>query len=206
MGGDEEWHLQIKSPPEIQLRLKSCISDSMAFRLGAFPRATVASHFPLLNRKNFLVLPLELQVEIRRAIDTRRLRIRVSDGGESYLGMWKNAVDRQRKGIEFQKVVENTVGNDDYDGGDSIADQLEKKSDDFSKILQVPREERDRIQRMQVIHRAAAAIAAARALVGETGFVAEAEAESSSRDSDLSINLNLRNDGGLLEREEGIIN
>ncbi|XP_023514387.1 uncharacterized protein LOC111778665 [Cucurbita pepo subsp. pepo] len=176
----------------------------MAFRLGAFPRATVASHFPLLNRKNFLVLPLELQVEIRRAIDTRRLRIRVSDGGESYLGMWKNAVDRQRKGIEFQKVVENTVGNDDYDGGDSIADQLEKKSDDFSKILQVPREERDRIQRMQVIHRAAAAIAAARALVGETGFVAEAEAESSSRDSDLSINLNLRNDGGLLEREEDL--
>lgn len=133
---------------------------------------------------------------------TRRLRIRVSDGGESYLGMWKNAVGRQRKSIEFQKVVENTVGNDDRNGGDPSADQLEKKSEEFSKILQVPAEERDRVQRMQVIHRAAAAIAAARALVGEAGMVAVGD--SNSRDSNISLNLNSSDDGGLLDGEEAL--
>ncbi|XP_022958887.1 uncharacterized protein LOC111460038 [Cucurbita moschata] len=165
----------------------------MTFRFGVCPRATAISNFPQLNDKNFLVLPLEREVEIRRARGTRRLRIRVSDGEESYLGMWKNAVERQRKANEFRKVVENTVGNDNRNDGDRSDDQLEEKSEEFSKILQVPTEERDKIQRMQVIHRATAAIAAARALVGETRIVA---------DSNTSLNLNSRNDGGLLDREE----
>lgn len=172
----------------------------MAFRLGACPRAT-AFHFPQLNENNFLVLPLDRDVEIRHARGTRRLGIRVSSGGESYLGMWKNALEHQRQSIEFQKVVENTVGNDNRNGGDPIVDQLEKKSDEFSKILQVPTEERDRVQPMQVIHRAAAAIAVARALVGETGLI-----EVSSRDSNFSVNLNSSNNGGLFDREEGMIN
>lgn len=176
----------------------------MAFPLGAFPRAAAACNFPQLGDKNFLVLPLEREVEIRRARGARRLRIRVSDGGESYLGMWKNAVERQRKAVEFQRVVENTAGNGNgaRDGGDGISDQLEKKSEEFSKILQVPREERDRVQRMQVIHRAAAAIAAARSLVGEAGSAAVVE--SSSRDLNISLNLESGNNGGLLQdREEG---
>ena len=46
-------------------------------------------------------------------------------------------------------------------------ESLEKKTEVFNKILEVPKEERDRIQQLQVIHRAAAAIAAARALIKE---------------------------------------
>ncbi|CAA6667226.1 unnamed protein product [Spirodela intermedia] len=40
-------------------------------------------------------------------------------------------------------------------------------TDQFNRILEVPKEERDRVQRLQVIDRAAAAIAAARALIKE---------------------------------------
>ncbi|KAK6161454.1 hypothetical protein DH2020_004835 [Rehmannia glutinosa] len=61
-------------------------------------------------------------------------------GGDSYLDMWKKAVDRERKSVEFEIMAENS---------------------------EVSVEERDRVQRMQVIDRAAAAIAAARALLKE---------------------------------------
>lgn len=44
---------------------------------------------------------------------------------------------------------------------------MEKKSKEFKKILEVSPEERDRIQRMQIIDRAAAALAAAKALIQE---------------------------------------
>lgn len=50
------------------------------------------------------------------------------------------------------------------DGGEP----LEAKTEKFNRIQDVPREERDRIQRQQLIDRAAAAIAAARALISET--------------------------------------
>ena len=97
-----------------------------------------------------------------------RLRVRVSDGDDSYLHMWKNAVDNERKSIDFQNIAHNSPPppppnppnpNDHED--------LEKKTLEFHKILQVSKEERDRIQRMQVIDRAAAAIAAARAILNE---------------------------------------
>ncbi|KGN61656.1 uncharacterized protein LOC101218256 [Cucumis sativus] len=169
----------------------------MPLRLPLSPRPTLHHHFPRLYHHNFLLLPLQPHIQIRHATPARTLRIRASDEGESYLGMWKNAVERQRKAVEFQKVVENTEGNDDRNAGDPSSDQLEKKSEEFSKILQVPPEERDRIQRMQVIHRAAAAIAAARALVGETGTLAVG-------DSDTCVNLNSTNDEGLLDREEAL--
>lgn len=93
------------------------------------------------------------------------LAARVSDGGGgggSYLDMWKKAVDRERKAIEFQKIAENVVADEEN------PEELEKKSSEFQKLLEVDREERDRVQRMQVIDRAAAAIAAARALLKET--------------------------------------
>lgn len=87
--------------------------------------------------------------------------------------MWKNAVDRERKSKQFEKIVENpggisNGGQEGQEEGESFSqEELERKSDEFKKILEVSSEERDRIQRMQVIDRAAAAIAAARALLKE---------------------------------------
>lgn len=52
----------------------------------------------------------------------------------------------------------------DIDGGEP----LDLKTEKFHRLQDVPREERDRIQRQQLIDRAAAAIAAARALLSET--------------------------------------
>ncbi|XP_061995018.1 protein LIKE EARLY STARVATION, chloroplastic [Rosa rugosa] len=101
-----------------------------------------------------------------------KVRAASSDGGgESYLGMWKKAMENEKKAVKFQKIVENSApGDNDVGGaGESIAENLEHKSQEFEKILEVPKEERDRIQRMQVVDRAAAAIAAARALLKESG-------------------------------------
>lgn len=89
------------------------------------------------------------------------------------MDMWRTAVDRDRKEIEFQKIAGNLAesgdgdGNEGGGGGRDLTEQLEKKSEEFSKILEVSKEERDRIQRLQVIDRAAAAIAAARAILEE---------------------------------------
>lgn len=101
-----------------------------------------------------------------------RLRASSSDGGgggDSYLGMWKKAVESEKKAVEFQKIVENSAPAD----GEGIVENLEKKSQEFEKILEVSKDERDRIQRMQIVDRAAAAIAAARALLKESGLKKE---------------------------------
>lgn len=99
----------------------------------------------------------------------RSSRIRVSDGGDlSYLDMWKTAMDRERKSMEFKRIVENSrKGGDDEEEEEDSPEALERKSNEFKKILEFSPEERDRIQRMQVIDRASAAIAAARALLKE---------------------------------------
>ncbi|XP_027116380.1 protein LIKE EARLY STARVATION, chloroplastic [Coffea arabica] len=103
----------------------------------------------------------------------RSTRIHVSSGGDSYLDMWKKAVDRDRKSKEFERIAENMARDSDDDVGEAeeeekvSQEQLERKSSEFQKILDVSTEERDRIQRMQVVDRAAAAIAAARALLKE---------------------------------------
>lgn len=83
--------------------------------------------------------------------------------------MWKTAVDRERKTVEFQQIAGNLAqtDNDSDDDDVDVTVDLEKKSEDFNKILEVSKEERDRIQRVQVIDRAAAAIAAARDIVRE---------------------------------------
>nr|GLL41116.1 uncharacterized protein LOC109185827 [Ipomoea trifida] len=99
--------------------------------------------------------------------------IRVSDGGGdlSYLDMWKTAMDRERKSVEFQRIVENSrkSSDDEEDGADEedSPEAMERRSSEFQKILEFSPEERDRIQRMQVIDRASAAISAARALLKE---------------------------------------
>ncbi|KAK9062019.1 hypothetical protein SSX86_019203 [Deinandra increscens subsp. villosa] len=89
--------------------------------------------------------------------------IRVSDGGDSsYLAMWKKAVDRERKEIELNKIAAASASEEEEGDLD-----LEAKSSEFLKILEIPSEERDRIQRIQVIDRAAAAIAVANTLLKE---------------------------------------
>ncbi|PIA45102.1 hypothetical protein AQUCO_01700559v1 [Aquilegia coerulea] len=101
----------------------------------------------------------------------RRFEVRVSNG-DSYLDMWKKAVVREKQEIEFQKIAEKSIKVNDEEKEEeeeeSNPEVLEKKSEVFNKILQVPKEERDRVQRMQVIDRAAAAIAAAKSLIKET--------------------------------------
>lgn len=81
--------------------------------------------------------------------------------------MWKKAVDREKKETEFLKIAENS-NPEEHSRSDETPEALERKSSEFQKILEVPKEERDRIQRMQVIDRAAAAIAATRALLKDT--------------------------------------
>ncbi|KAL8265598.1 hypothetical protein R6Q59_002942 [Mikania micrantha] len=106
----------------------------------------------------------------------KRLIVRVSDGGDSYLGMWKKAMDRERKEIEFSKITENGKQED-----------LEAKSIEFLKILEVPTEERDRIQRIQVIDRAAAAIAVASTLLREEKMTVQNEYSGSGSLDDFTI-------------------
>ncbi|KAL9683800.1 hypothetical protein QQ045_021226 [Rhodiola kirilowii] len=111
-----------------------------------------------------------------------------TSSSSSYLDMWKNAVERGRKDIEFQRIVpESEVGGD----GD-----LEKKSVEFQKILEVSKEERDRIQRMQVIDRAAAAIAAAKSLLKETTTISSSSSSLVDQEVGELDGLATGNDGG----------
>jgi len=71
--------------------------------------------------------------------------------------MWKKAIERERNTTHFNKLASSNENG--------VEDNLEKKTQEFHKILEVSSEERDRIQRLQVIDRASAAIAAARALL-----------------------------------------
>lgn len=76
---------------------------------------------------------------------------------------------------------------------------LEKKTEVFNKILEVPKEERDRIQRMQVIDRASAAIAAARALIKESPVKAK-QADGGG----LNLKSGGRSSGGATEAKSGL--
>ncbi|KAJ0245926.1 hypothetical protein HA466_0175310 [Hirschfeldia incana] len=113
--------------------------------------------------------------------------LRVSNGGpESYLDMWKNAVDREKKEKAFEKIAENVAS----DGGEKVEGDLNKKSDEFQKILEVSVEERDRIQRMQVVDRAAAAISAAKAILasnssgdGKDGFEEKSDGSETQKNA-----------------------
>ncbi|KAF7806922.1 RNA polymerase II transcription elongation factor DSIF/SUPT5H/SPT5 [Senna tora] len=135
------------------------------------------------------------------AAPSRSLRLSVSDFHRPLLEAsrigGKKAVERERKNLEFRRIVESSGGGDDS-GGD---EGLEKKSEEFQKILEVSSEERDKIQRMQVIDRAAAAIAAARAVLQESN-VSKPENDSGS-----SVGGEVKGeDGGeaLGKRQEGM--
>lgn len=90
------------------------------------------------------------------------------------MDMWKKAMERERKSQQFEKIAENlasATGDDKEEAEErkeiTSQDEWERRTSEFQKILEVPSEERDRVQRMQVVDRAAAAIAAARALLKE---------------------------------------
>ena len=133
----------------------------MALHLGASLRATARAAAPVSHRDP---RPVSVTVLVRRSGGRRAWSTRVSDGGGSYLDMWKKRMDEERKTMEFQRIAGNSGG----DASGESTEALERKNDEFMKILEVPKEERDRVQRMQVIDRAAAAIAAARAILKES--------------------------------------
>lgn len=113
--------------------------------------------------------------------------------------MWKRAVDREKKEAEFLKIAENTnaIAGSDQIQESPDPEALEKKSHEFQKILEVPREERDRVQRMQVIDRAAAAIAAARALLKDNPPPTKVVSSSSTRTAGSADNFRPQSpDGG----------
>lgn len=87
--------------------------------------------------------------------------------------MWKEAVEREKHVEEFQKIPEESS----EEGNGETEEVLKRKSNEFKKLLEVSTEERDRVQRMQVIDRAGAAIAAARSILKEESFL-EMKAES----------------------------
>lgn len=111
--------------------------------------------------------------------------VRAVDGDNLYLGMWRKAVEREKKEAEFQKVTQNLAKTDDDSGGGNgdKKEVMEKKSKEFQKILETPKEERDRVQRMQVIDRAAAAIAAARSLIGNKDSSGKDDSNNENRNS-----------------------
>ncbi|XP_076953889.1 protein LIKE EARLY STARVATION, chloroplastic-like [Bidens hawaiensis] len=125
-------------------------------------------------------------------------RVRVQDGGNSYLGMWKNAMDRERKAMEFNKIAENKENDGDY------KEDLEMKSSEFMRILEVPKEERDRVQSIQVIDRAAAAIAVASTLLKEEKMMNASDSEDESNRVEDADQENDDGDGfGVVDSQQG---
>ncbi|KAJ0092513.1 hypothetical protein Patl1_25276 [Pistacia atlantica] len=134
----------------------------MASQLLHSPRAT--AHQPKLPLRFTTTLLAHRQIDPRTG--RTRVKVRALNGGDSYLDMWRNARDRERKDTEFQKIAETLVDSDGAGDDNNVGgEELDKKNEEFQKLLEVSKEDRDRIQRMQVIDRAAAAIAAARSLL-----------------------------------------
>lgn len=120
--------------------------------------------------------------------------------------MWKKAVEREKKSKEFERIAERIieVSGDGVGKEEEIVSQeeLEKKSNEFRKILEVPGKERDRIQRMQVVDRAAAAIAAAKEILQEDLLRKEASGDLNDGDGGGGLegqgvkHISVRSEGG----------
>ncbi|KAE8731557.1 Detected protein of unknown function [Hibiscus syriacus] len=90
----------------------------------------------------------------------------------------------EKKEAEFQKLVLNLADDSGGGGGGGEKKEVfEKKSQEFQKILETSKEERNRIHRMQVIDRAAAAIAAARFLIQNKDFSRKDDSSSENRNT-----------------------
>ncbi|XP_026395255.1 uncharacterized protein LOC113290005 isoform X1 [Papaver somniferum] len=186
----------------------------MAAQFNAYTRANIRTLvlFPHKKTPSHFV-SVKPQIESRHDYRGRRKRswgIRVenaesSSSSSSYLDMWKTAMDRERKTIEFQNMA---VVNGDANGekveeeSDNDPKVIEKKSDEFKKILEVPKEERDQIQRMQVIDRAAAAIAAAQALLKETPPVIKKDSPFDDDNGDLET-TEISSNGVIGDQQQG---
>ncbi|GKV48385.1 hypothetical protein SLEP1_g55209 [Rubroshorea leprosula] len=144
------------------------------------PRA--AAPIPLYGRNYALVSTTMAISRSNQGLGRRRVSlkvVRVLSDGDSYLDMWKKAKDRERKEVEFQRLAGDLAdGAADDDNEVRDVEILEEKSEEFKKILNVDKEERDRVQRMQVVDRAAAAIAAARAILKKTVASVKEDTES----------------------------
>ncbi|KAI4317912.1 hypothetical protein L6164_025740 [Bauhinia variegata] len=183
----------------------------MASHLGTCAGASSGSvRLPVRESKRLFVLLLQEQPvrfgRSARKISRGGLRASVSNGGDSYLDMWKRAVEKERRTQEFLRISENTAGRDSGGGDDDekpSAEELKKRTREFQKILEVPTEERDRVQRMQVIDRAAAAIAAAKAILKEGNNNNSSNMESESGASD-DGNWQSESTEAMGEREQGM--
>ena len=92
-------------------------------------------------------------------------------GGGSYLDMWRKAVERERLSAELARRLQEAplpAAEADAPPVPPVpVEDVRRRTARFEEMLRVPREERDRVQRRQVIDRAAAALAAARAVLKE---------------------------------------
>ncbi|KAL9262308.1 hypothetical protein AKJ16_DCAP12355 [Drosera capensis] len=171
----------------------------MACRLGIGASRTALPPYHHSTPKPLLPLPHHLHLATFVAI---RCKIRASSGrssGESYIEMWKQATERKQRETEFESIVENQRDGGDEGEEEEEEEELERKSKEFEKILEVPRDVRDSVQRMQVIDRAAAAIAAARAVVKENQEWMMRNAEVNDGDAGLQT----RNSYGRHSRSSG---
>ncbi|CAA2960425.1 Hypothetical predicted protein [Olea europaea subsp. europaea] len=141
------------------------------------PRVAVPrSHYRKLTNpfslftKERLWLSNITQICHRRSLSISRIQASEATnggGGDSYLDTWKKVVDNERKSVEFQKIDNNSAkaNENDEEGKEESKEELERRNNEFNKLLEVSTEERDMVQRMQVIDRATVAIAAAKALL-----------------------------------------
>jgi hypothetical protein len=97
----------------------------------------------------------------------RNARFRAAAGGGSYLDMWKKAVERERRSADLARRLQAPPAEADAPAPAPPVEDVRRRTARFEEMLRVPREERDRVQRNQVIDRAAAALAAARAVLKE---------------------------------------
>jgi hypothetical protein len=88
----------------------------------------------------------------------------------SYLSMWKRARARQEQERVREAREQNssaTLGRDVLDLPSQQETDQARREQQFAEILKVPAEERDRAEKLQVVTRAAAALAAAQALLAD---------------------------------------
>ncbi|KAI5067453.1 hypothetical protein GOP47_0017981 [Adiantum capillus-veneris] len=110
--------------------------------------------------------PLSLLVRASSRGKSSSIATSSAGDGSSYLGMWKRAKDRdEQERLQLEKQKEQEASPPPQQ--DLERRVWDEKSQKFTSLLQVPAEERDRVQRMQVVDRAAAALAAANALLAE---------------------------------------
>ncbi|KAH9289660.1 hypothetical protein KI387_033777 [Taxus chinensis] len=155
------------------------VVKNVAIRDGIFPGARLTKlhrdtmGFSIKTQRNWGVWKGQIRYGVRiTASSTNQQGLEDGPNNEdgSYLGAWKGELGNQKSSPSGPEPArDDSNGSEDRDDSNDSEDPeaLERKTKHFEKLLEVPSEERDRAQRVQVIDRAAAAIAAARALMAE---------------------------------------